>query len=176
MLRKILIALDGSEPSLEALPVVQRFVEGTVAEITLFTAAQPPRATTTRQRKGPLQPVPVPSMPGSPVRGVIAPEPPAYAENRDQAIERREHELLEYLADVARPLLQAGQRVELAVHFGEPVTEITGLARRGGFDLIVMATHARSGLGKALHESVVAGVIGSGVAPVLVVRPSSGGR
>jgi len=174
MFKKILVALDGSTPSLNVLPVVQRLVEGSLAEVTLFTVDQVPKATIAGRRRTLRQPVPLSSMAGSVMRGVISPEPPSYAESRDQAVERREHELLEYLADVARPLAEAGGRVQLAVHFGEPVSEITAFAKRGGFDLIAMTTHGRSGLGKALHGSVAAGVIRSGVSPVLIVRPKSG--
>ena len=155
------------------LPAVQQLVAGTDADVTLFTAEQPPNATAMRRGKAVRLAISVPSMPGSPVRGVIAPEPPAYAESRSQAVERREHELLERLTDVAGQLIEAGARVHTAVHFGEPVTEITEFAKRGGFELIAMATHGRSSLGKALHGSVTAGVIRSGVAPVLVVRPKS---
>jgi nucleotide-binding universal stress UspA family protein len=171
MFRKILVPIDGSETAFDVLSVVQQLVEGTDAEVTLFTADQAPKATTTRQRQAVDRPVPVPSIPGSPIRGVIRPEPLAYAESRDQAVERREHELLEQLADIAHPLIEAGGRVQTAVHFGEPVTEITEFAKRGGFDLIAMVTHSRSAIGKALHGSVTAGVIRSGVTPVLLVRP-----
>ncbi len=172
MFSKVLVPLDGSETALEVLPVVRQLLEGTVAEVTLFTAAEPPKATA-RRRGGISRPVPVPSMPGSPVRGVIKPGPAAYAETRDQAVERQEHELLEELARAARPLIEAGARVHTAVHFGEPVAEITALAKRGGFDLIAMATHGRSGFRNVLHGSITAGVIRSGVTPVLVVRPMS---
>ncbi len=172
MFSKILVPLDGSETASEVLPVVARLLEGTVAEVTLFTAVEPPKATA-RTRSGISRPVPVPSMPGSPVRGVIKPEPPAYAESRDQAVERQEHELLEELARAARPLIEGGARVRTAVHFGEPVAEITAFAKRGGFDLIAMATHGRSGFRNVLHGSITAGVIRSGVTPVLVVRPMS---
>ena len=171
MFRKILVPLDSSEAAVEVLSAVQQLIEGTDAEVTLFTADQPPKATTARRRRVVGRPVPVFGMQGTPVRSVIAPEPPLYAESRGQAVERREHELHERLADIARPLIQAGARVQTAVHFGEPVTEITEFAKRGGFDLIAMATHGRSSLGKALHGSVAAGVIRSGVTPVLLVRP-----
>lgn len=176
MLSRILVPLDGSELSLEVLPVVHRLVAGTDAEVTLFTAELASKATIARRRRVLWRAVPLSTMPGSIIRGVLAPEPPVYGESRDQAVERREHERLEYLADVARPLVDVGCRVHTAVHFGEPVAEITGFARREGFDLIAMATHGRSGLGEALHGSVAAGVIRSGVAPVLVVRPKAGTR
>ena len=86
-------------------------------------------------------------------------------------MDREEHELLEYVAEVGRALVETGRPVHSAVHFGEPAGEIIEFARRGQFDLIVMATHGRSGLRETLQGSVTAAVIRSGVAPVLVLRP-----
>jgi len=167
MLNKILVPLDGSEPSLEVLPVVSRLIAGTDAELTLFTAAKPAKATLARRQRTPRRAVPFAVMPGTTVGGVIAPPPPVYAENRDQAVERREHELLEYLTDVAAPLVASGHRVELRVHFGHPAEEICRLASSGAFDLIAMTS---SNAGRALHGSVTTAVIRRGVAPVLIVR------
>jgi nucleotide-binding universal stress UspA family protein len=165
MLNKILVPLDGSEPSLEVLPVVRRLIAGTDAELTLFTAAKPVKATLARRQR--RRAVPFAVMPGTSVGGVIAAPPLEYAENRDQAVDRREHELLEYLTDVATPLIASGHRVELRVHFGHPAEEICRLARGGAFDLIAMTS---SNAGRALHGSVATAVIRRGVAPVLIVR------
>lgn len=172
MFKKILVPLDGSDLSADVLPLVHRLIEGGGPEVTLFISGQAPKSTP-RPRRGLRRPVPVAAMPGSYARGVIPAQPPTYAENPDQAIERREHELLEYLDDAAKPLVKAGAAVRAVVHFGEPATEIIEQAKRGGFDLIVMATHGRSGLSEKLHGSVAAAVIRSGVVPVLVVRPRS---
>jgi nucleotide-binding universal stress UspA family protein len=173
MFKRILVPLDGSASSLEVLPAVQRLLADTAGpEVTVFRAEQTPPATAYGRRKGLRQGVGLPNPPPSVVRRVIAPEPGGYAESRDQAVERREHELLEYLADAARSLTEAGHRVSFAVRFGEAVAEITALARREDFDLIAMTTHGRSGLKSAVHGSVTAGVIRSGVAPVLVVKPN----
>ncbi len=175
MFKKILVPLDGSDLSADVLPVVLRLVEGAGAEVTLFTSGQAPKSTPLR-RRALRRPVPVAAMPGTYARGVIPAQAPSYAENPDQAMERREHELFEYLDDVAKPLVKAGAGVRTVVHFGEPATEIIEQAKRGGFDLIVMATHGRSGLSEKLHGSVAAAVIRRGVMPVLVVRPKSGRR
>jgi nucleotide-binding universal stress UspA family protein len=171
MFTKILVPIDSSEICLEVVPAVERLVEGTAAEVTLLTVSQPPKATRAAAPRVSPGLVPLSTTPRSLIRSAVAPVLPLYAESRDQAVERSEHEVLQYLADVARPLVEAGCRVHMAVHVGEPVAQITRFARDGSFDLIAMATHGRSGLKKALYGSVTAGVIRSGVAPVLVVRP-----
>jgi nucleotide-binding universal stress UspA family protein len=54
---------------------------------------------------------------------------------------------------------------------GEAQREIVDFAREVGFDLIVMATHGRSGLSELVQGSIAEAVLKSGVAPVLLVRP-----
>jgi nucleotide-binding universal stress UspA family protein len=55
------------------------------------------------------------------------------------------------------------------VPFSDPVTEVTSLAERTPNALIVMTTHGRSGLRRALLGSVTDGVIRRATAPVLVI-------
>lgn len=172
MFKKVLVPLDGSARSEEVLPLVKHLLEMGVEEVTLFTVAEVPEATR-RRRRALQRPLPLAALAGAFPRGVIEATPPAYLETKDQAVERREHELLEYLDEVGRPLLETGRSIHAAVHFGEPASEVIEFARRRRFDLIVMATHGRSGLLETLHGSVTAAVIRSGVAPVLVVRPES---
>ncbi len=170
MFKNVLVPLDGSARSEEILPLVRQLLEGGVEEATLFRVEEAPRATR-RRRRALQRPLPLASALTSYPTGVIQPASPTYAETKDQAVERREHELLEYLDDAARPLLETGRTVHAAVHFGDPAEEIVDFARRGQFDLIAMATHGHSGLREALQGSVTGAVIRSGVAPVLVVRP-----
>lgn len=164
MFKRILVTLDRSELSAAVLPELQRLLEGSPAEVTLFTVGEPPQATR-RRRAGPSQATAVGS------EGVLEAAPPRYAETRDQAVERREHELLEYLAALPDPVRQTGSRVDMAVRLGEPQREIIDFVREGGFDLIVMATHGRSGLSELVQGSIAGAVVKSGVAPVLLVRP-----
>lgn len=170
MFKKILVPLDGSTRSEQILPIAKGLLEAGVAEATLFRAGEAPRATRQR-RKGLRRPLPLAAVAGAATSGVIPATPPAYGETKDQAIEREEHHLLDYLNTAGRPLVQTGRPVHVAVHFGEPAKEIIDFARKGRFDLVVMATHGRSGLRKTLQGSVTAAVIRSGVAPVLVTRP-----
>ncbi|MDZ4278422.1 MAG: universal stress protein [Dehalococcoidia bacterium] len=171
MFKKVLVPLDGSALSEEALPVAQRLLDGGADEATLFIAADAPQPTR-RRRAGLQQPVSIAMAAAGPMLGQDVPAtPPSNAENNSQAVERREHELLEYLAKAGRGLVQTGRLVSAAVHFGDPAKEIISFAKRGGFDVIVMATHGRSGLRETLQGSVTSEVLRSGVAPVLVIRP-----
>jgi nucleotide-binding universal stress UspA family protein len=102
---------------------------------------------------------------------VVEQPPPFYAESKGQAIQRTEHALLEYLESVSGPLRETGSQVRTAVRLGEPELQIIDFAREGGYDLIVMATHGRSGLSEFVQGSIAEAVVKSGVAPVLLVRP-----
>jgi len=174
MFKRVLVPLDGSSLSEQVLPVVRELLEGGAEEATLFIVGEEPRATLQR-RTGLTRSLPITGLVGQLPRGVLAATPPAYAETKDQAVEREEHELLEYLDQAGRSLVEAGRSVRAAVHLGEPAQEIIEFAGKGQFDLIVMATHGRSGLRETLQGSVTAQVVRSGVAPVLVIRPKVGG-
>ena len=53
---------------------------------------------------------------------------------------------------------------------GSPVTEILAVAEDKKVDLIVMASHGRTGLSRLLMGSVAEGVMREAPCPVLVVR------
>lgn len=164
--------LDGSLLSEQVLPIVKRLSQEAAVEITLFRACAPPKATV-RRRRGLRRPVPVVGTLGSWPGLLVPPSTPDYAETRGQAVERRDQEVLSYLDKIGRPLLETGCDVHAAVRFGDAATEIIGFAHDKDFELIAMATHGRSGMSETLHGSVTAEVIKSGVAPVLVVRPTA---
>ena len=163
MFKKLLVPVNMETSCEHLLALVGELLQGGAEEATLFIVAEAPQATR-QPRRGLPRPLPLTALPGAPLGSVLPAAPPSYAETRDQAIERREHELLEYLNDVGRPLLEAGRPVHAAVHFGRPAHEIIAFAADGRFDLIVLATDGPFG--------VVAEVIRSGVATVLVVPPA----
>lgn len=79
-------------------------------------------------------------------------------------------ELLDSLeADTAR-LRSKGFQVQALARFGDPVEEIVTLAETGRFDLIVMATHGRSGLRRVWMGSVAKGVLERVTLDVLLVQ------
>jgi nucleotide-binding universal stress UspA family protein len=59
---------------------------------------------------------------------------------------------------------------------GPAVTEIVQFAERENVDLIVMASHGRTGLSRLLMGSIAEGVMRKASCPVLIVRQPSGER
>jgi nucleotide-binding universal stress UspA family protein len=166
MYKKVLVTLDQSQLSEAVLPHLRDLLEGSPAVVTLLAVGRSPQAT---KRSGAGAGLVIP--PTSPEVAVLEPAPPIYAESRSQAIQRREHELQEYLESVSGPIRETGSQVRTVVRMGEPEKQIIDFAREGGYDLIVMATHGRSGLSEFVQGSIAEAVVKSGVAPVLLVRP-----
>jgi universal stress protein A len=75
------------------------------------------------------------------------------------------------LAGVLDPQWAAGRKVVQAVVEGSPKVEIIRYARTHGIDVIVLATHGRSGLAHVLTGSVAESVVRTAPCPVLTVRP-----
>jgi nucleotide-binding universal stress UspA family protein len=169
MFQRILIPLDGSALSEEVLPVAKELLESAAHQAVLFAVGE--RAHAARRKSGLRRAVPMTPMAGSAVRGVVPASTPAYYETKDQAVEREVNELVDYLHQAAEPLATTGRDVHVVVHLGDPAQEIIEYARKNAVDLVVMATHGRSGLRETLQGSVTAEVVRSGVAPVLVLRP-----
>jgi nucleotide-binding universal stress UspA family protein len=92
-------------------------------------------------------------------------------ESRTQAYDRARDQLTTYLEACATGPRAAGQEVDVVVRFGEPVEEILAVAREKDVDVIMMATHGHSALAQVIFGSVASRVVGSGVRPVLLVRP-----
>ena len=73
-----------------------------------------------------------------------------------------------YLREAGHQL--TGLPVEYAVRFGEPAEEILEEARESGVDLVVMATHGRSGVARLMLGSVAEGVLRRSEVPLVLVR------
>jgi len=81
--------------------------------------------------------------------------------------------LEEYLLNTGEKLKEAGLSVRHEVLDGRPADEIIDYAEKNRVDLIVMATHGRSGLSRWAYGSVAERVLMSGTCPILLVRPPS---
>lgn len=173
---KILASLDGSVASAAILPVVEKLAKAAEAQVTLLTVAPVP-AGVRRSGGGPEVVTPGGSFGAAGAlnmraEAVLQPAEPRWSESKDQAIERVEAEGRDALEDAARGLKAAGVAISEAVVINDdPAAAIVRFAGDGSFDLIVMATHGRSGLREVVQGSVAAAVMKSGVAPVLMVRP-----
>src|ERR1051326_3917222 len=63
--------------------------------------------------------------------------------------------------------------VETTIPWGEPTDEILEQVRSARADLVVMATHGRSGLGRWLYGSVADEVLRRASVPIFLVPPGS---
>ncbi len=78
------------------------------------------------------------------------------------------------LTRTATELAGSGLRVDSMVRQGVPASEILMQVQSQGVDLIVMRTHGRVGLDRAVIGSVAERVLAHTTVPILTVRP--GGR
>jgi nucleotide-binding universal stress UspA family protein len=77
----------------------------------------------------------------------------------------------EYLRGIADPMIPTGQQVDVLVDEGDPASTIAAIARQESADLIVMATHGRTGLGRLTMGSVATATVQRAHTPLLLVRP-----
>ena len=164
MYKRVLVTLDRSAASEAILPQVERMAGRDQPEVFLLTVAEVPEGTA--EAPHPLV-IGGAAAPG----GVVKVPPPRTAEDKGQALQRTKQELSDYLKEKAAALKEKGLRVETEVRFGDPAKEILAAAKTREVDLIMMATHGRTALAQVIFGSVAARVLGSGVRPVLLVRP-----
>ena len=162
MCKRVLVTLDGSRTSQAVLDEVPRLGPGTA--VTLLTVSADPHATAELPHP--------PYTGGAPVPGGIVRVPePRTMESRSQAYDRARDQATSYLEACAVPLRTAGLDVKVEVRFGDAVEEILAAAKELDPDVIMMATHGHSALAQVIFGSVAGRVVGSGVKPVLLVRP-----
>lgn len=145
--RRVLVPLDGSETSETALPAATAVAAACAAEIVLVSVVPTPET-------------------APPDRAATRLMPTAAAEVLDlEAVHVRE-----YLQALAERLAAAGVTVLGAVERGDAVRTILQAVQAYRADLIVMATHGRSGLASAWAGSVASRIIGHAAVPILLVR------
>ena len=137
MYRTILVPLDGSPFSEQALPLATRLAQAVGARLILLEAT----------------------------RCMGEPGPQT---NTLQA--RMTDHARQYLGLIADRLAATGLAVDVAVRNAAPEEAIPTAADDLNADLIVMATHGRSGLGRMVHGSVAEAVVTSCSVPVLLMR------
>jgi nucleotide-binding universal stress UspA family protein len=169
----ILAPFDETAFSQATLPLLARLAHLPETEITLITIAHAP-AGTPRRRRGRRRPVTT-AVAGDRVLPVIIPSlAREYAETGGQAMERVLAELDDYLSVLAGRIGQSAT-IHIEAHVSDhPADTIIACACEHRADVIVMATHSRRGLARALFGSTTENVVRSGVAPVLVVHPAEG--
>lgn len=169
-MQRMLVTTDGSPESETIIPIAAEIARAMNMEVHLLrvehvpaTAAAGRRAPnpTYRTFRDPL--LRASSLPAERMQP---------AETRGQAFERAEHEVLEYLEGLAKSF--EGLQVHCNVAFnGDAGDAVIHVAKDLRVDLIAMATHGRSSVASLVQGSVASKVVHSGVAPVLLARPSA---
>ncbi|MBI2321738.1 MAG: universal stress protein [Chloroflexi bacterium] len=145
MYTRILVPLDGSKLAEVALPHAVTLAKQSKGTVVLLRVTQP-------------------------VTAMVMPEAAYVDWDRIQA--EIEAEARAYLADVSARLAAEGLAVQTQLKTADPAEAIIETAKTGGADLIVMATHGRSGLGRWVLGSVADRVVRAATAPVLLIRPA----
>ena len=79
-----------------------------------------------------------------------------------------------YLREVQTKLEQQGILVSTMIMQGQPVEAILAVAAQENADLIAIASHGRSGLGRVFYGSVAAGILQRVDRPLLIIRAPEG--
>lgn len=144
-----MVPLDGSKLAECVLPYVEALATGCTAEEVILVSV-------TERIKG----YRVISDYSQPLGERLAPE----------AVGKKERQAQKYLNRVAQGLKDKGINVQTLVLLGNPAEEIVFYADTKHCDLIVMASHGRSGPSRWVHGSVADKVFRASCVPVLMVR------
>ena len=145
MYQTILVPMDGSKLAECVLPHVQTLVSGSQAKRVIFARV--------------VEPIYLPPgdyiFPEEQVRKMEA-ENKADAEN--------------YIKDIVSRAKYDGARVEPAVLYGRAADTLAEFATKNRIDIIIIATHGRSGVSRWVWGSVADRILRSSCVPVLMVR------
>lgn len=150
-LRTILVALDGSPFATQALHEASALAETTSGTLVLLAVA--PTVDDLGLAEGGIEPL-------------------------WMMVDRQGHQtyLQHSLDTIAAELRATGLPVRTLVLAGNPVETIIRACAGEAADLLVMATHGRSGLRRLFLGSVTTGVLHHTETPVLLIRPQTGLR
>jgi nucleotide-binding universal stress UspA family protein len=77
----------------------------------------------------------------------------------------------EYLREVSRRLEEQGVRARSLARLGPPAEVVLEVARSEGAELLALATHGRTGVGRLLMGSVAEEIVRKSPVPALLLRP-----
>lgn len=170
--RRILVPLDGSDFAPQAFRTVGRLFDPASTLVTLAHVAPVP--------EGVYGPLPRPSVIGGWADAIHSPwrdrgdfDHPIY---ETQVWASTREEIIDALDDDVRRLADAGFSVALVVRFGDPAQELADLVEEEDVDAVVMATHGRSGLSRAVLGSVAEKLLRLVRVPVVMVRGELAGE
>lgn len=160
MFKRLLVPLDGSPFALQALPYATEVAQRFDAEVILVQVIKPATFVIAAGAPGGV----------SPAASEIAVQAAREADKRNAAQAKR------YLSDKVRAMKSQHVESSYQVLVGDTARSIIEFSEKENVDLVVMTTHGKSGLKRAVMGSIADAVIRQSGKPVLVVRPQSGGN
>lgn len=144
-IKRILVPIDFSAGSLEAVDYAVQLARRFAAELVILHVVEP----------------------------VYAAEPNVASTDLTTLLDEQQRTAAEQLERIRVSVERHGQRGRTLVECGVPARVIVEVARRTAADLIVIATHGRTGLSHMLIGSVAERVVRLAGCPVLTVPPSA---
>lgn len=152
MFKKIMVCLDGSDLAEQILPYAIEQASHFDSKIVLFRVFTESSLTSIGIPGFPAVPVETPRMP--------------------KQTQQEEIDSMSYLKAVADQIqAEHSLPIEYVTMFGVPGQTIVRYAVENEVDLITIATHGRSGLGRAIIGSVADYVVRQSGIPILLIRP-----
>ncbi len=151
LFKKILVSLDGSALAEQIMPFARQQAKCFGSKLVLIQVVPEPLVVS-------------PGLPGA---------TPAPVETADllAEVEGVIAKAKDYLEQVAQPLRDAGLEVETVVASGTAGESVVDYARENQVDMIALATHGRSGLGRVVFGSVAEYILRESGLPVLSIKP-----
>jgi nucleotide-binding universal stress UspA family protein len=144
---QIVVPLDGSDLAESAIPVAETLAAGLKAPLLLVEAVEPV------------------ALAGDPLLGESSVAHPALLESLEDAAEG-------YLGQVAQRLRSHGLETTVAASLGTATNTILECVNRQPGSLVVMATHARSGLSGFVFGSIARSIVEESGTPTVLVPPN----
>jgi nucleotide-binding universal stress UspA family protein len=153
MYRKILVPLDGSELAECVFPHIKKVIKDSEnTEVILFRVCEPPV--------------------------LLADYPsdlrPRWEEHVKQEATHAQQQCQLYLDDTGKRLKKAGVNVRMESGLGNPAETIVDYAAKNQVDLIIIASHGRSGIMRWAYGSTADKILRASPVPVMVVKCTSG--
>ena len=145
MYNKILVPLDGSPEAECVIPHLETIAKTGVEDIELISVVEPIEI---------------------PTRGRIA----LSEDDLKQITLELKSETHKYLDQVAKRLTRAGIKVHPIILTGKPAESLIHYIDSNDIDLVIMATHGRSGITRLFWGSIAEKVLRSVNVPVLLVK------
>jgi nucleotide-binding universal stress UspA family protein len=154
MYTKILVPLDGSELAECVFPHVESIAKGCdVSNVVFVRVVEPAHLPVATEFAG----------------GGSFSEADA-AKSRKKQDDHNKAAAKKYLDDIIKRNKYDGTTLKAEVIMGKPADSIAEYAEKHGVDLIVIATHGRSGISRWVYGSVADKILRSACVPVLMVR------